>query len=167
MPNLAFYPWLKRGVGASLDRRAHDPPPPIPDRKRRPEVTVSFSVQTNTGLPKNGSLALALVGPGDIAGLDVRVIARTWPKPDVSDAETGFFPCVEFTEPDLPWRYTPARVAPDDPPGTPANRLPPWFALVVLRDSEFSLDPPRPSMARPALPILEVTSAPGEILPKL
>ena len=139
----AFLPWLRRGVsaaagaGASLDRRLQLP------------VDVSF------GEGRAASARLALLGPGDVVGLDRRVVARTWPRANVLDAEPNYFPMAEFDQADLPWRYTPV-LAPD------GDRLPPWLCLLVLADAEIGARVP-PGATRP-LPAIEVVDAP---LPRL
>src|SRR5262245_44219741 len=138
----AFLPWLRRGVsaagaGASLDGRLELP------------VDVSF------GEGRTASTHLALHGPGDVVGLDRRVVARTWPRATVLDAEPNYFPMVEFDQADLPWRYTPV-LAPD------GDRLPPWLCLVLLTDAEIARRVP-PGATRP-LPVIEVSDAP---LPRL
>ena len=73
---------------------------------------------------------LALYGPGDIGMLDARVVIRTWPRPNVFEAEPNYFPLIELQPADLPWRYTPARA-------NAADRLRPWLVLVVLRYDEI------------------------------
>ncbi len=78
------------------------------------------------------SVTISLLGPGDVVGFDARAICRVWPKPDAMDAENNLFPLVEFSEADLPWRYTPAATS---------DQLLPWIALIVLADGEFTLEP--------------------------
>jgi hypothetical protein len=75
--------------------------------------------------------ARALYGPGDIIGVDPRIIVRTEPRHWITNFETNYLPFVEFYEEDFPWRYTPAKPSPD------GKRLRPWLALVVLEESEF------------------------------
>jgi hypothetical protein len=124
---------------------------------------------TSAGPVQAVGVEVPLIGPGDIAGLDTRTITRTRPKPDVTDVELGYFPLIEFGDADLPWRYTPARVAPEaappEPPGP--NQLPPWLALVVLREDELTLEPPRPATDKPGLPVLVVKPAAAGVLPRL
>jgi hypothetical protein len=99
---------------------------------------------------------LSLYGPGDITGLDVRTVIRTWPRPDVYLAEPNYFPLIELQPADLPWRYTPATANASD-------RLRPWLTLVVLRDDEIV------SVAAPtsSLPLAVLTVASAQSLPSL
>jgi len=83
-------------------------------------------VQTTT-------VTLPMFGPDDVTGIDPRAVVRTWPAADVSDAEQNGVPLVEFSEPDLPWRYS-AQGPADD-------RIPPWMCLIVLAEGEFTLLP--------------------------
>jgi hypothetical protein len=76
---------------------------------------------------------LFLYGPGEVAGLDTSVIARVWPLPGTTDAESNYFPIIELVPPDLPWKYTPS--APDS-----LQRLRPWICLLALLDSEYKIE---------------------------
>lgn len=88
---------------------------------------------------KEGRLAatarLEIYGPGEISGLDPQVVIRTLPQDGAMYAQPHYFPFVEFDQPDLPWRYTPA--APDE-----EGRLSPWLYLIVLAEDEFELELP-------------------------
>lgn len=68
---------------------------------------------------------LSLQTPLEIIGFDARAVSRIWPHADATDAETNFFPLIEFQEADLPWRYTPQAADAND-------RLTPWLCLIVL-----------------------------------
>lgn len=115
----AFLPWLRRGlaswISATKDGRA----------------TVGVSLDFGAGEPAN--VGLPLLGAQDVAGLDARVIIRTWPRADVFDAEPNYLALVELEQADLPWRYTPVAAQGD--------RLLPWLALVILAEGEFDLAP--------------------------
>ena len=117
----AFVPWLRRGIGASLLAQEGDGGPV------GPRLVMDVKLTFNAG---ETSTRIDLLGPGDVIGLDPRVVSRTWPRADVHDAESNYFPLIEFSRVDLPWCYTPARVNDD--------RLNPWLTLIVLRDDEIA-----------------------------
>lgn len=139
----AFLPWMRRGVsayigeGASLDQRLRVP------------VEVSF------GEDRQASATLEFFGPGEITGLDHRVVIRTWPPPNVHEAEPNFFAMIEFDQAHLPWHYTPAT--------SDGDRLQPWLCLIVLKDKEIA-GFVQSSGARPLLPVVTVDNAPLPIL---
>jgi hypothetical protein len=104
----AFLSWIRRGISATVDEGT------LRDGRLAIPVDVSF------GLGRQATARLGLFGPGEVTGLDPRVVIRTWPTANVHDAEPNYFPMVEFDQFDLPWRYAPA-VAPNN------DRLQPWL----------------------------------------
>ena len=70
-----------------------------------------------------------MYGPGDIIGIDSRIIIKSEPRNWITNFEPNYLPYVDFYEEDFPWRYTPVK-----PTG---ERLRPWLTLVVLKESEF------------------------------
>ncbi len=127
--NHVFLPWLRRGISTQTSRVDGRGGP-------EPRATIDIGVSIgpgplSTAPPGNVSITLGLYGPGDIKGLDGRVVVRTWPRPNVFEAEPNYFPLIELDPADLPWRYTPARA-------NPADRLRPWLSLIVLRDDEIA-----------------------------
>jgi hypothetical protein len=133
----SFLPWLRRGMGTQITRR-NDAAAPVPAQPRGTiDVTVPF---TGPGSGTTTVKDLALVGPGEVAGLDQGAIVRVWPSDGATDVESNYFPLLEFGQADLPWRYTPASADLKD-------RLRPWCFLIVVRDdpSELvALDPAGP-----------------------
>jgi len=117
----SFFSWLRRGVSTGIARREGD-------GTVGPRALIHAEVAFNTGTLSAG-VDLGLFGAGEVSSFDVRTIIRTWPRPDSFDVESNFFALIEFDQPDLPWRLTPAHA------GT-AQRLRPGLALVVLRDDE-------------------------------
>jgi hypothetical protein len=82
----------------------------------------------DTSAPKADALAtnhVSLHGPGDISGINVRQVIRTFPRDRATLAETTMFPLIEFDRPDFPWMFTPAQATAD-------GRLRPWLCLVVV-----------------------------------
>lgn len=125
----AFLPWLKTGVGAAVARVDGS-------TGSEPRTTLPLQVRFNADPALADGVTLELFGPGEVATFDTLTVTRTWPRAGVMDAETNYFPQIEFDQADLPWRYTPARA-------TPGDRLTPWITLVVLDDAEIKrLVPP-------------------------
>src|ERR1051325_2857504 len=118
-----FLPWLRRGLATEIVRvdgtPSTDAHAPLP-------VALTF----NASASLVATAPLALLGPGEVKGLDSDAIIRVAPLPNVYDVEPNYFPLVEFDQPDLPWRYTPARA-------TSADRLRPWLCLIVVREDEI------------------------------
>lgn len=141
-----FASWLRRGIGTRVTQ---------PDRlgaggagtSERATVPVDVSLN-GAGISKN----FALVGPGDIIGVNPQMVIRTEPLNWISNFEPNYLAFVEFYDEDFPWRYTPAR-----PTG---EKLSPWLALLVLEapdgelPGEFEL-----TERRDPLPSLRVTKA--------
>jgi hypothetical protein len=129
----AFLSWTRRGLSAAASESAA-----ISER-------LQVLVEVSFGGGRQGTIHLDLAGAGDVAGLDARVVARTWPGANARGVEPNYFPMVEFSQMDLPWRYTPA-------PTPPGDRLRPWICLIVLKDEEIgSITPASPAQPLPAL----------------
>lgn len=126
--NYTFLPWLRQGISAEIlvsDDLGSDSPGLAPERA---EVLVSFKV--------NGqaiSKQVQLLGPGDVVGINPRVVVKTEPGNWVTDFEANYLPYIEFYEEDFPWRFTPAKAA----NGLEQSRLRPWLFLIVLAEDEF------------------------------
>jgi hypothetical protein len=149
--NLVFLPWLRRGLATAIAR-----PDTGPGSTAVPVTTFGVAITATANDPTTvANVNLPLVGPGDIAGLDPRVVVRTEPGKDESDAEFKHFVAIEFDQADLPWRYTPAAA-------NSAGQLHPWFTLAVLKDNEWSPETPSPTQK---LPVAIVNS--GTFLPPL
>jgi hypothetical protein len=140
-----FQSWARRGIGASVNNPDTGT---IPDRASL-SVQLSLNVQGGTApnpvLPP--AVTVKLFGPGDIAGIDPRMIVRTEPRQFTVNFEPNYLCGIEFDTPDFPWLFTPASPS--------ADRLHPWVALIVLKSSEFTL----PSIAPNPLPVLNVLNA--------
>jgi hypothetical protein len=127
----SFLPWLRLGIAGKVDAVDGDATVAL-------RATVPIGLRL-AGEPAGGAAALErtierevqLVGPGDIVGLDPRVVFRTEPRHYITNFEPNFLAHVECYDEDLPWRYTPAG---PDPSGL---RLRPWLMLVVLEEGEF------------------------------
>ena len=113
---LFFLPFVREGLVPSIA----DAP--------RPQTRVEMRLEAAGHAPRDVGRTMALLGPGDVIGLEPRQILRVTPAPGTRDAETEFFPAIEFDAPDLPWAYSPLV-----PEGT---RVLPWIVLVVIEATE-------------------------------
>lgn len=135
-----FLPWARRGLAA----RVTDPET-SGALAARAKVTVGLTITS----VDEARYDLSLYGPGDVLGVDPRLIIRTDPRPNTTNVEPNYFPLIEFDPPDFPWLFTPAKSGADD-------HLRPWCVLVVI---DLALVPePRPEAGHP-LPILTVPSS--------
>lgn len=109
-----FLPWARRGLVGEIAR---------PDTGT---VTARAAVHVEAEIEHAGSsgVDVSLYGPGDVIGLDPRVIIRCEPRDGSSDFEPNYLAGIEFDQPDLPWMFTPASAS--------ADRLRPWLALIVV-----------------------------------
>jgi hypothetical protein len=122
----SFLPWLRQGIANAIT---------APPAGARASIQVDLQltgnpVTGNTPLTAPVTQAVELYGPGDIIGVDSRVIVRTEPRQFVTNFESNYLAACDFYDEDFCWRYTPA----------PAQglKLLPWIALVVVKESEFA-----------------------------
>jgi len=112
-----FLSWVRDGVGGQTG--TVDPGSgPLPAR-----ATLTTGVTLN-GVAVAGP-RLALHGPGDVVGLDPGQLVRLEPAPGTTDFEPEHLAAVDFDNPALPWRFTPATPHPE-------RGLRPWLVLVVV-----------------------------------
>jgi hypothetical protein len=126
-----FFSWLRRGMSLMIPTVDSDAnPAPI-----RPVLDVNLTVTAYKGgsvaTQQNAKMSVNLHGPGDVSGLDTRHVLQTEPLDLTANFEPNYFCGIEFSDPDLPWLFTPA--APD----TANNRLRPWLCLIVLKNNEY------------------------------
>jgi hypothetical protein len=144
----SFLPWLRQGISSQI-ATADNLADGSAGHAERAAVEVALFVNVTERVPNR----VQIYGPGDITGIDARVVVRTDPKMWVTDFEPNYLPVIEFYDEDFPWRYTPARA-------TAGHRLRPWISLVVLAEDEFLRDAAR----REPLPAIRVARA-GELFP--
>ena len=139
-----FSSWLRRGIGNRITQT---------DRLGAGGSGVAERATVPVDVTLNGaaiSKSFALIGPGDIIGINPQMVVRTEPRNWIGNFEPNYLPFVEFYDEDFLWRYTPAR-----PTG---EKLSPWMALLVLkapdngRSGEFEV-----VNRRDPLPALRVT----------
>ena len=140
-----FLSWLRRGVSSRIERRDGEGGP-------APRATISVHLGFNAD-SKAVDVPLQLLGSGELASFDSLAVARTWPRAEVADAESNYFPLIEFRDPDLPWRLTPAREA-------TSGRLRPWIVLIVLRDDEAEFRSATQGGALPSVVVEDTASLP-------
>jgi hypothetical protein len=140
-----FISWLRRGVATQIGRLDGDP-------GNAPRATVTVHLGFNAD-SLSVDVPLELFGSGEVASVESFNVTRTWPGRDAPDAETNYFPLIEFRVPDLPWRLTPAS-------GNAAGRLRPWIVLVVLADDEATYTPPRTNGALGSIVVASTNSLP-------
>ena len=144
LANYRFLPWSRRGLVAQIEEV--DPLNNAVLPKGRGAIHVAVAI--NNGPPVVGP-AIATYGPGDVIGIDTRVIIRTEPRPQTQDFEPNYLAAIDFDAPDFPWMLTPA--APNVSNG--AERLRPWLVLLVF-DRE-RVDPPTVKPGQP-LPSIQI-----------
>jgi hypothetical protein len=115
-----FLPWVRRGLAASIT--GLDTGNGVPARAR---LAVELALSDGTSVDGR----VELHGPGDVTGLDPRIILRSDPRPGSVAVEPNYLAAIEFDPPDLPWLFTPAAAGPQD-------RLRPWCVLVVVHDRD-------------------------------
>jgi hypothetical protein len=139
-----FHSWARRGISANISE-PDDLGSGSSTLTERAEVPISVKLNGNA-IPKN----FALIGPGDIIGIQRDMIVRTEPLNWITDSEPNYLAFVEFYDEDFPWRYTPAA-----PQG---EKLRPWVALLVLKEDEFE-------RSRRRVPLPSITVKNQAVLP--
>lgn len=140
-----FFPWVRRGLAAGLP--AIQPPPA--------RGTVSYKVTVTADIVAERSAQL--YGPGDIIGIDQRLIVRTDPRRAARDVEPNYLPSIEFDTPDFPWLFTPSSA-------DASRRLAPWLVLVCVNADVVA----EPNLtARRPLPSIKVPGPADAQLPDL
>jgi hypothetical protein len=144
-----FMPWTRRGLARS-HQNPDDGHSPL---AVRPKVNVGLTLKAkqdgNAAADVSGNINLALYGPGDVIGIDPRLIVRTDPKPNITNFEPNYLAVIDFDPPDFPWLLTPAKANND-------HHLRPWLVLVVL-DRAVVKTLPRVKAGQP-LPSINLTA---------
>ncbi|HYP09704.1 MAG TPA: hypothetical protein VER03_26000 [Bryobacteraceae bacterium] len=94
-------------------------------------LPLTLADRESPGNKATQSAEFLLAGPKDISGVRTTAIARRYPPPGNTKAETTKLVYVEFSAPDLPWRYTPQT--------TTSDTLRPWVVLIVGTEAEITL----------------------------
>jgi len=166
LAHYVFVPFLRRGMiqYVEIEDKPNDSEHNIEGQRTGITVSLSIDKKPNEDITK----IVQFHGPGDVIGLDSRMIVRTDPthRTIVSDYEPNFMPMVEFSRGDFPWCMTPAVPASETP-----DRLRPWICLIVLKapdgEKEGEYNELEPSSDRP-LPGIELILQNGKLpLPDL
>jgi hypothetical protein len=138
-----FQSWARKGLSAHIKEQdtLGNPGVALPPNERA-SIPIGVSINA-TPQPAKG---FALIGPGDIIGVNRDMIVRTDPRNWITNVEPNYLAFIEFYDEDFPWRYTPAK-----PQG---DHLRPWLFLLVLKEDEFERDD-----RRLPLPVVTVKSA--------
>ncbi len=116
---LTFLPYLRRGIGRHVDGAD-----PGSGTIGPAAIELSFEVEGRP-VTRNANL----LAPHHVEVVDPAEVVRRWPTNGATDVETNYFPLIEFSAPDLPWRFSPAA------PGTD-GKLRPWLVLVVVEEGD-------------------------------
>jgi hypothetical protein len=143
-----FQAWARRGIGASVNNP--DQGSSLPNRA---SVNVQVLLNVQGGQTPNPvrppPMSVELFGPGDVVGIDPRMVVRTEPRQFTVNFEPNYLCGIDFDTPDFPWLFTPA--APN------GDRLRPWIALVALKKEEFALSPGAPDPL-PTIDVLDTSA---------
>ena len=137
-----FMPWARRGLA-----RAHAHAQLNMDGvSALPGVTLGLKLKGTGGsdMTETPEVDLKLLGPGDVIGIDPRIIVRVEPRSNNHDFEPNYLAAIEFDTPDFPWLFTPAKA-------DSKERLAPWLALVVLARDEVADPVLRPGRVLPSM----------------
>jgi hypothetical protein len=124
--NYTFLPWLRQGLAADIS---------TVDRLGNPGASAERA-ELSVKLQVNGEdveKQVHLLGPGDVLGINPRVVVKTEPRHWVTDFEPNYLAYIEFIEEDYLWRFAPAAAAGE----LTTSQLRPWLLLVVLAEDEF------------------------------
>jgi hypothetical protein len=97
-----FLRWMRSGLAAALGNA-----PASAAAGGRATLTVGVDVGASGGITQSATLNLAVLGPGDVTGVDRRQVIRCFPEPETPDFEPTGYAHLEFDRPDLPWLFTP------------------------------------------------------------
>lgn len=118
-----FHSWARKGMSSAITEK-DDLGTGSSTVEERAGITLPIALN-GSGLTKK----FALIGPGDIIGVNRDMIVRTEPLNWITNFEPNYLAFVEFYDEDFAWRYTPA--APD------GEKLRPWLFVLVLKENEF------------------------------
>ncbi len=145
-----FSSWLRKGIGAAINE-ADNLGAGTSSVKERSTIPIDVAVNSQT-VHKN----FALLGPGDIIGINPLTVVRTEPLNWITNFEPNYLAFIEFYDEDFIWRYTPAKASGD--------KLRPWIILAVLKDGnddaerEYTLNEKR--LPLPTVTVKSVDSLP-------
>lgn len=155
MANLTydFLPWARRGLARAHQQAGLN----LAGVSALPVVQIGLNlVGKGDGADQTASpsLPLKISGPGDIVGIDQRIIVRTEPRINNHNFEPNYLAAIEFDPPDFPWLFTPAKADANE-------RLMPWLALVVFESAKVGEPLVRPGRLLPSVVLPADTPLPA------
>ena len=123
-----------------------------------PGVAAAGTVSVSATLSDNSTTTPVTIGLNtiaDVQGIDTTLVVRQYPRPDATDAETEFFPLVEFAAAELPWLLP----TPDSAQGPL-----PWLALVVVEQQD-GVAVTGSGLGRPDVLHIDAPAVPAQELP--
>lgn len=115
-----FLSWARQGLGQFIT---------TPGDSHRGTVGVDLTISNGDTVPTKN---IELVGPGDVVGIDPRNIIKLHPERDTGNFESNYLAFIEFYQDTFLWDYSPKEAS--------GNTLKPWLFLLVLEDSEYTLE---------------------------
>ncbi|HSI74545.1 MAG TPA: hypothetical protein VK957_01565 [Lunatimonas sp.] len=118
-----FLPYMRQGLTTLAE---HDK---VPGKRMIIPVKLTISANSSTdNTTKTGIVEkeITLFGPGDILGINKNIISRVAPSPNANNFESLLVPFIEFSEPDILWRFSSLQTA------DKINWIP-WLTLIVLK----------------------------------
>jgi hypothetical protein len=145
-----FSSWLRKGIGSAINETDNLGTGTSMVKER---ATIPIDVKVNAqGIHKD----FALIGPGDIIGINPHMVVRTEPRNWITNFEPNYLAFIEFYDEDFIWRYTPAKANGD--------KLRPWIMLAVLKQGETE-DESEFTVSEKKLPLPTVTIKSADSLP--
>jgi hypothetical protein len=120
-----FHSWTRKGISTGITE-GDDLGTGTSSLKERAKIVVPVSLNHGPDIP----IDFALIGPGDIIGLNRNMIVRTEPLNWITNFEPNYLAFAELYDEDMAWRYTPA--------GPDGKKLRPWIFLLVLKEDEYT-----------------------------
>ncbi len=117
-----FLPYLRQGLTTLADHSNSPGKRMVIPVKLTLEATNKTNGATKTEIVEKD---VALMGPGDVVGINTNIVSRVAPSPNTGNFETSLVPFIEFSEPDFLWRFSSLQVA--------GNNWIPWLTLIVLK----------------------------------
>jgi hypothetical protein len=117
-----FLPYLRQGLTTLADHSKSPGKRVVIPVTLTLEATNKSNASTQT---KPVAKNIALLGPGDVVGINTNIISRVAPAPNTGNFETSLVPFIEFSEPDFLWRFSSRQVA--------GKNWIPWLTLIVLK----------------------------------
>ncbi|PIE50227.1 MAG: hypothetical protein CSA38_04440 [Flavobacteriales bacterium] len=140
--NFQIYGWQRLGLGTAIKEKENTEGNTTQGVRLHPtiDVTVQLDLKDTkaeeniTNAEENDIIAqqitknIPLIGPYEVKGINSNAIIRSFPPDKNMNFPYNHMPYIEFLEPDLPWRYTPASAK--------NGKLTPWVMLVACKTDE-------------------------------